>query len=173
MLSRETRFPKRLGTGAEVCTHGRRAASDTSLNALKDKAKSHGFQAFCAAFGRMEIVVAGKSSRVPDAIPELNLKQLERIVERIVKRIVKRVVAPPRRLMTVREFAQTNGIGLTLAYEELNSGRLEAIKVGSKTMITPEAKAAWKACLPRYKPADTVDGLKSKPANTTDELESA
>jgi DNA-binding transcriptional regulator YhcF (GntR family) len=117
----------------------------------------------------LEIVVAGKSSRVPDAIPELNLEQLEPIVERIVKR----VVAPPRRLMTVRELAQANGIGLTLAYEELNAGRLEAIKVGTKTMITPEAEAAWKARLPRYKPADAIDGLKSKPANTTNELESA
>jgi DNA-binding transcriptional regulator YhcF (GntR family) len=117
----------------------------------------------------MEIVVGGKSSRVSDAIPELDLEQLEPIVERIVKRIV----APPRRLMTVRELAQANGIGLTLAYEELNAGRLEAIKVGSKTMITPEAEAAWKARLPRYKPTDAVDGLKSKPANTTNELESA
>jgi hypothetical protein len=152
MLSRETRFPKRLGTGAEVCTHGQRAASGTSLNALKDKAKSHGFRAFCAAFGRMEIVVGGKSSRVADAIPELNLEHLEPIVERIVKR----VVAPARRLMTVKELAQANGIGLTLAYEELNTGRLEAIKVGSKTMITPEAEAAWKARLPRYKPTGVL-----------------
>jgi hypothetical protein len=135
------------------------------LNALRDKAKSHGFQIFCAAFSRMEIVVAGKSSRVPDAIPELNLEQLEPIVERIVKRFV----APARRLMTVKELAQANGIGLTLAYEDLNAGRLEAIKVGSKTMIAPEAEAAWKACLPRYKPADAIDGLKSKPANTTNE----
>jgi hypothetical protein len=99
------------------------------------------------------------------AIPELNLEQLEPIV--------KRIVAPPRRLMTVRELAQANGIGLTLAYGELKAGRLEAIKVGSKTMISPEAEAAWKARLPRYKPADAVDGLKSKPANTTNELESA
>jgi hypothetical protein len=117
----------------------------------------------------MEIVVAGKSSRVSDAIPELNLEQLEPIVERIVKR----VVAAPRTLLSIREFARANGIGLTLAYEELNAGRLEAIKVGSKTMISPEAEAAWKARLPRYKPADATDGLKSKPANTTNELESA
>ena len=164
-----TRFPNRLGTGAEACTHGRRAASDTSLNALRDKARSHDFQSVCAHFSRMEIVVGGKSSRVSDAIPELNLEQLEPIVERIVKR----VVAAPRRLMTVKELAQANGIGLTLAYEELNAGRLEAIKVGSKTMITPEAEAAWKARLPRYKPADAMDELKSKLADTTNDLEIA
>jgi hypothetical protein len=93
----------------------------------------------------METIVAGKSSRVSDAIPKLNLEQL-------VERAVKRIVAFPRRLKTIKEFAQANGIGLTLAYEELNAGRLEAIKVGTKTMITPEAEAAWLARLPRYKP---------------------
>jgi hypothetical protein len=99
----------------------------------------------------MEIVVAGKSSRVADALPELNfqLEQLEPVVERIVKRIIAR----PRRLMTIREFAEAKRIGLTLTYEELNSGRLEGRKVGTKTMITPEAEAAWEANLPPYKPA--------------------
>jgi hypothetical protein len=92
--------------------------------------------------------VVGKSTRVPDTIPELNLEQLEPVVERIVKR----VVGMPRGLQTIREFAQANGMGLTLAYEELNSGRLEARKIGTKTMISPEAEAAWKARLPRYKP---------------------
>jgi hypothetical protein len=100
----------------------------------------------------MEIVVAGKSSRVSGAIPELNLEQLEPIVERIVKRIV----GAPRGLKTIREFAQANGMGLTLAYEELNSGRLEARKLGTKTMVSPEAEAAWKARLPHYKPTGVL-----------------
>jgi hypothetical protein len=72
----------------------------------------------------MEIVVCGKSSRVPDPIPELNLEQLEPIIEPIIERIVKRVVAAPRTLLSIREFARANGIGLTLAYEELNAGVL-------------------------------------------------
>jgi hypothetical protein len=112
-----------------------------------------------------EIGVPGKSSRVSDALRELNpaqIEQLEPIVERVVKRIVKRVVDPPRRLMTIRQFAEHNNIGLTLAYIELNSGRLEAIKVGTKTMITPEAQVAWLSRLPRYKPADaTIEELES------------
>jgi hypothetical protein len=127
---------------------------------------------FARLFGRMEIVVGGKSSRVPDAIPELNLEQLEPIIEPIVERVVKRIVGALRGLKTIREFAQANGIGLTLAYEELNSGRLEAIKVGTKTMISPEAEAAWKARLPRYKPAGAVDELGSELADATNELES-
>jgi hypothetical protein len=96
----------------------------------------------------MEIVVVGKSSRVSGAIPELNLEQLGPIV--------KRIVGAPRGLKTIREFAQANGMGLTLAYEELNSGRLEARKLGTKTMVSPEAEAAWKERLPRYKPTGVL-----------------
>ena len=95
--------------------------------------------------------MAGKSC-VSGAIPELNLERLEPIVERIVERIV----GAPRGLKTIREFAQANGMGLTLAYEELNSGRLEARKLGTKTMVSPEAEAAWKARLPRYKPTGVL-----------------
>jgi hypothetical protein len=104
----------------------------------------------------MEIVLAGKSSRVSDAVSELNLEQLEPIIEPIVERVVKRIVGASRGLKTIREFAQANGIGLTLAYEELNSGRLDAIRVGSKTMISPEAEAAWRTRLPRYKPTSIL-----------------
>jgi hypothetical protein len=107
---------------------------------------------FARLSAALEIVVAGKSSRVSDAIPELNLERLEPIIEPIVERVVKRIVGAPRGLKTIRAFAQANAIGLTLVYEELNAGRLEAIKVGAKTMITPEAEAAWKARLPRYEP---------------------
>jgi len=92
--------------------------------------------------------VAGKSSRVLDAIPELNLEQLEPLVERVVKR----VAAVPRPVMTVKEFAKAHGLGLTTAYEELKRGRLKAVKVGAKTLITVEAQAAWLASLPSYKP---------------------
>jgi excisionase family DNA binding protein len=101
----------------------------------------------------MEIVVAGKSSRVSDALPESNLEQLEPFVERIVKRIV----AVPRPVMTVKEFAQAHGLGLTTAYEELKTGRLKAVKVGAKTLITEEAQAAWLASLPRYKPNNELE----------------
>jgi hypothetical protein len=118
----------------------------------------------------MEIVVAGKPSGVADAL--LNPAQIKQL-EPLIERIVGRVVARPRRLKTIREFADANALGLTLAYEELNSGRLEAVKVGTKTLVTPEAEAAWRARLPRYKPADAMDELKSKPAITTNELESA
>jgi hypothetical protein len=108
----------------------------------------------------MEIVVARKSSRVWDALPELHPVQIEQL-EDVVERIVRRLVAAPRRLKNIREFARANGIGVTLAYEELNAGRLEACKVGTKTMITPEAEAAWLARLPRYKPTNATSELES------------
>jgi hypothetical protein len=104
----------------------------------------------------MEIVVAGKSSRVSDALPELNPAQLEQL-EPIVMRAVASLVSPARRMRTIREFAKANGIGMTLAYEELNAGRLEACKIGTKTMVTPEAEDAWRANLRRYKPTKELE----------------
>jgi hypothetical protein len=105
----------------------------------------------------LEIVVPGKSFRVADATPGLNLEQLEPVVERIVKRIV----GTPSGLKTVEEFCQDNSVGKTFVYAELNAGRLEGHKVGTKTMIKPEAEAAWKAGLPRYKPANAMNELES------------
>jgi hypothetical protein len=102
----------------------------------------------------LEIVVASKPSRVADALlTSAQIKQLEPVIERIVERIVDR----PRRLKTIREFADANALGLTLTYEELNSGRLEAIKVGAKTLVTPEAELAWRERMPRYKPSATIE----------------
>jgi hypothetical protein len=120
----------------------------------------------------MEIVVAGKSSRVADAIPELNLKQLESLVERIVERLV----GAPHKLKTLQEFADANAIGLTRVYQELNSGRLQGLKSGAKTVISPEAEAAWRASLPRYEPASVGASIQQrahdKRSAITEDLES-
>lgn len=50
---------------------------------------------------------------------------------------------------TVQEFCDKYNIGRTSLYKELQSGRLEAVKVGSKTLILPDAVALWLAALPR------------------------
>ena len=53
---------------------------------------------------------------------------------------------PPRydfTFMTVREFMDFARIGRTKTYEEINAGRLAAVKVGRKTLIPPGAAGAW------------------------------
>lgn len=45
-------------------------------------------------------------------------------------------------------------IGRTKLYQELNSGRLAAKKIGTRTIITSEAIDAWFETLPSYDPAE-------------------
>jgi hypothetical protein len=59
-------------------------------------------------------------------------------------------------LLSRAEFQRRNGIGTTLFYRELASGRLKARKIGSRTVITPEAEAAWRAALPDWSGDDKV-----------------
>ena len=52
---------------------------------------------------------------------------------------------------SIPEFAQRNGIGRSTVYEEIKSGRLRALKVGNRTIITDEHGAEWRAALPELK----------------------
>lgn len=45
--------------------------------------------------------------------------------------------------MTVREFMDWARIGRTKTYQEITAGRLEAVKVGRKTLIPPGAAGDW------------------------------
>lgn len=58
------------------------------------------------------------------------------------------------RKFSIPEFARRNKIGVTSTYAELNSGRLEGVKFGSKTLITEEAEKAWTERLPKYQPTE-------------------
>ena len=42
------------------------------------------------------------------------------------------------------------GIGRTKFYQELNAGRIKAIKVGTRTLIPQESIDSWLASLPAY-----------------------
>jgi hypothetical protein len=53
---------------------------------------------------------------------------------------------------TVDQFCQCYGIGRTVAYEEINSGRLEARKRGTKTLIARSAARQWFSSLPHFEP---------------------
>ena len=42
------------------------------------------------------------------------------------------------------------GIGRTKFYQELNAGRIKALKVGTRTLIPEESITAWLSNLPAY-----------------------
>jgi excisionase family DNA binding protein len=52
-----------------------------------------------------------------------------------------------KNVLSITEFGQMYGLGKTRTYEEINSGRLPAIKVGRRTLIRISDAEAWfKAC---------------------------
>jgi excisionase family DNA binding protein len=63
---------------------------------------------------------------------------------------VKNGALAPRslRAFSVAEFCRRYGIGRTKAYAEIAAGRLGAVKVGQRTLITDDAAEAWLASLP-------------------------
>ena len=61
--------------------------------------------------------------------------------------------APPVVARTVKEFCKAYSVGHTMAYEEIGSGRLEALKSGRRTLITEEAAQRWLRSLPMFLPA--------------------
>ena len=56
--------------------------------------------------------------------------------------------------LTPAEFCKKENIGKTTFYQEVNSGRLGAKKVGSRTVVLPAARRRWRANLPDYVPAN-------------------
>lgn len=70
-----------------------------------------------------------------------------------MKRVTDLVDAEDGPSDTPDSFCKKENIGHTKFYDEVNSGRLEAVKIGSRTMILPAARRKWRAKLPRYRPA--------------------
>lgn len=52
------------------------------------------------------------------------------------------------RKFTIIEAGELMRISRASVYRELSSGRLKAVKVGKRTLITEEAITAWNAALP-------------------------
>jgi excisionase family DNA binding protein len=52
------------------------------------------------------------------------------------------------RAFSIPEFCRRYGIGRTNAYQEIAAGRLRAVKVGRRTLITQDAAESWLASLP-------------------------
>jgi excisionase family DNA binding protein len=51
--------------------------------------------------------------------------------------------------LTIPEFKAQEKLGHTKTYELINSGAIDAYKVGSKTLITKSSVRRWRASLPR------------------------
>ncbi len=56
-----------------------------------------------------------------------------------------------RRAFSVTQFCRGYGIGRTNAYAEIAAGRLRAVKLGRRTLISVDAAEAWLAALPEWK----------------------
>lgn len=52
-------------------------------------------------------------------------------------------VGNDRKARTIDEFGQAWRIGRTTVFQEISSGRLRALKIGRRTIITNEAEAEW------------------------------
>jgi excisionase family DNA binding protein len=52
-----------------------------------------------------------------------------------------------KRAYTIGEFCQLYELGRTKTYQEINAGRLKAVKVGSKTIIRADDAEQWLANL--------------------------
>lgn len=50
--------------------------------------------------------------------------------------------------MSIEDFCRWAGIGRSLAYKEVEAGRLRIKKVGRRTLVTMDAARAWLANLP-------------------------
>ena len=57
--------------------------------------------------------------------------------------------SPAVRLNSIRTAQSILGIGRTLLYDEIRSGRLSAVKVGRRTMVPETSLADYVANLPR------------------------
>jgi excisionase family DNA binding protein len=57
-------------------------------------------------------------------------------------------------LYSITEAIRLLGIGRTMLYQEIQDGRLVAVKCGRRTLISAQAIEAWIAALPSYKSAE-------------------
>jgi excisionase family DNA binding protein len=69
----------------------------------------------------------------------------------------------PNRAFRIDDFCRLYGVGRTTAYQEIAAGRLRAVKVGRRTLVTHDAAEAWLAALPEartasYRTADHTQG---------------
>jgi hypothetical protein len=62
-----------------------------------------------------------------------------------------------RKSFSIDTFALRNGVSRAQTYKELNSGRLEGLKCGTRTLITERAERKWQDALPKRPTAAPID----------------
>jgi hypothetical protein len=67
---------------------------------------------------------------------------------------------------TLREFRAWAGIGNTKTFAEIAAGRLRAIKIGGRTIITKPDARAWRATFPAIKPHGIAEATNRRPQAT-------
>ena len=60
----------------------------------------------------------------------------------------RQVRAPQRAAMSIDEFCQRHAVGRTTVYGQIKQGRLLALKVGKRTLITEDDAEDWLRRLP-------------------------
>ena len=102
----------------------------------------------------MEIAVSLTEKRARNCASESEF-ELIRLITNIVDEILKNRrmrPMPAQEGMSKRQFATSMGVGLSTIENEISEGRLEALKVRNRTIITPSAGERWRENLPRIKP---------------------
>jgi hypothetical protein len=72
--------------------------------------------------------------------------------------------------MSVDVFAKLAAIGRTTAWNEIRLGRLRAIKVGARTLVTLADAQAWLSSLPQVQQADSHTHIKAAANLDTEDL---
>jgi len=62
-----------------------------------------------------------------------------------------------QRAMSIARFSEEYAIGRTKAYEELRSGRLRGLKIGTRTIISQDDAEAWLRQLPALQVTKTTE----------------
>ncbi len=61
-----------------------------------------------------------------------------------------------KRFLSIRAFCDAYGVGRTSVYSHIGAGKLQAVKIGPRTMIDVESAEQWAASLPRFKSASAL-----------------
>jgi hypothetical protein len=83
----------------------------------------------------------------------LDRKEQNRLAEKKRQEKLKRETME-RKAFSVEVFGIRNGISRRQAFYELSSGRIEARKLGSRTIITERAERKWQDALPKVTPRE-------------------